>query len=142
MLGVGLLVRLGRSLLAGPLADSGLLPAGYYRHLALGALEEEDFPRALTYLRWAQDRVLTQVVILRLRLLTARHRKERRALLELLAKEPLPERQEKIVALLAQQDRALGLLGKYEEEGLEVLGGGPGERGSPALPSNTPPHPL
>ena len=126
MLGVGLLVRLGRSLLAGPVADSGLLPAGYYRHLALGALEEEDFPRALTYLRWAQDRVLTQVLILRLRLLTARHRKERRALLELLAKEPLPETQEKIVALLSQEDRALALLGKYEEEALEVLRGGPG----------------
>lgn len=126
MLGVGLLVRLGRSLLAGPVADSGLLPAGYYRHLALGALEEEDFPRALTYLRWAQDRVLTQVLILRLRLLTARHRKERRALLELLAKEPPPETQEKIVALLSQEDRALALLGKYEEEALEVLRGGPG----------------
>ncbi len=141
MLGVGLLVRLGRSLLAGPVADSGLLPAGYYRHLALGALEEEDFPRALTYLRWAQDRVLTQVLILRLRLLTARHRKERRALLELLAKEPLPETQEKIMALLSQQDRALGLLGNYEEEALEVLRVGPGERGSPAFPSNTPSHP-
>ncbi len=141
MLGVGLLVRLGRSLLAGPVADSGLLPAGYYRHLALGALEEEDFPRALTYLRWAQDRVLTQVLILRLRLLTARHRKERRALLELLAKEPLPETQEKIMALLSQQDRALGLLGNYEEEALEVLRGGPGERGFPAFPSNTPSHP-
>jgi hypothetical protein len=25
---------------------------------------------------------------------------------------------------------------------MEVLRGGPGERGSPALPSNSPPHPL
>ena len=54
MLGLGLLVRLGRQVLAGPVADSGVLPAGYYRHLVLAALEEEDFPGALRHLKWVE----------------------------------------------------------------------------------------
>jgi hypothetical protein len=121
MLGVGLLVRLGRSLLAGPVADSGLLPAGYYRHLALGALEEEDFSRALTYLRWAQDRVLTQVLILRLRLLAAQHRQQRQALEDIL-QTPLPsETAAKCRALMAQVDQALAILRNYETQALAEL---------------------
>ena len=50
---MNLLVRLGRRVLAGPIAGSGLLPAAYYRHLALGALEAEDFPGGL-HLKWAE----------------------------------------------------------------------------------------
>ena len=76
MLGLGLLVRLGRQVLAGPVADSGVLPAGYYRHLALAALEAEDFPGALRYLKWAADPLLAQIMVFRLRLLSARHRRQ------------------------------------------------------------------
>ena len=64
MLGLGLLVRLGRQVLAGPVADSGVLPAGYYRHLVLAALEEEDFPGALRHLKWAADPLLAQIIVL------------------------------------------------------------------------------
>ena len=63
MLGLGLLVRLGRQVLAGPVADSGVLPARYYRHLALAALEEEDFPGALRHLKWAADPLLAQILV-------------------------------------------------------------------------------
>ena len=35
MFGLGVLVALGRRLVAATLADTGVLPAGYYRHLAL-----------------------------------------------------------------------------------------------------------
>ena len=83
MLGLNLLVRLGRRVLAGPM-PAGLLPASYYRHLALGALEAEDFPGALDYLKWAQDPLLAQILVLRLRLLAARHARQRQAILELL----------------------------------------------------------
>ncbi len=87
MLGLGLLVRLGRQVLAGPVADSGVLPAGYYRHLALAALEAEDFPGALRYLKWAADPLLAQIMVFRLRLLSARHRRQSEAIQDLLASE-------------------------------------------------------
>ena len=83
MLGLGLLVRLGRQVLAGPVADSGVLPAGYYRHLVLAALEEEDFPGALRHLKWAGDPLLAQIIVLRLRLLSARHRRQLAAIQDL-----------------------------------------------------------
>ncbi len=53
-----MLVRLGRQVLAGPVADAGLLPPKYYRHLILEALEEEDFPRALHHLKWSDEPLL------------------------------------------------------------------------------------
>ena len=84
MLGLNLLVRLGRRVLAGPVAGSGLLPASYYRHLALAAMEAEDFPGALDYLRWAEDPLLAQLLVLRLRLLADRHGRRRQVLSELL----------------------------------------------------------
>ncbi|MBM4273328.1 MAG: hypothetical protein FJ134_02545 [Deltaproteobacteria bacterium] len=121
MLGLNLLVRLGRTLFSGPLADSGVLPASYYRHLALAAMEEENYPEALGYLKWAQDRLLTQVLILRLRLLAARHDRQRRGLEELLASPGPNGRQETYRSLLAEEERALELLGKYEEAAQALL---------------------
>src|SRR5574340_666397 len=84
MLGVNLLVRLGRQVLAGPIAGAGLLPASYYRHLVLGAMEAEDFPGALDYLKWAEDPLLAQILVLRLRLLQAQHGRQRQTIIELL----------------------------------------------------------
>jgi len=125
MLGLNLLVRLGRQVLAGPVAEAGLLPASYYRHLVLTAMEAEDFPGALNYLKWAQDPLLGQLLVLRLRLLAARHTKQRQAILDLMEansgtgwKPALPE---KYQDLLLAEDRALGLLGDYEGRALALL---------------------
>jgi hypothetical protein len=122
MLGLNLLVRLGRQVLSGPVADSGKLPAGYYRHLILAALEEDDFPGALRHLRWAGEPLLGQIVVLRLRLLAARHRRQLQALQDLLRGEVPEARREKYAALMAQAEQALRLLGQYEGRALEVLG--------------------
>jgi hypothetical protein len=121
MLGLGLLVRLGRQVLAKPLADSGLLPAGFYRHLILAALEEEDFPGALHYLKWAQEPLLAQIIVLRLRLLSARHRDRLAAVQDLLRSESTPARREKYQALLGEETRALKLLREYEVRALAHL---------------------
>ena len=121
MLGLNLLVRLGRTFLAGPLAESGILPATYYRHLALTAMEEDNYPEALGYLKWAQDPLLVQTLILRLRLLTARHQLQRRGLLDLPASGLAPERREISRALLAQEEKALELLAGYQAAALELL---------------------
>lgn len=119
MLGLGLLVRAGRSLLAGPLADAGWLPAGYYRHLVLEALEEDDFPGALNYLQWADDPLLAQLLILRLRLLAGEHRRQCASLQSLLGNGLPEERREKCRALLDKQEEALALLGEYEKGALK-----------------------
>jgi hypothetical protein len=123
MLGLGLLVRLGRQVLAGPVADSGVLPAGYYRHLALAALEAEDFPGALRYLRWAADPLLAQIMVFRLRLLSARHRRQSEAIREVSASEPSVERREHYKTLLIEEARALELLQDYEVRAMARLGG-------------------
>lgn len=122
MIGIGVMVALGRRLLAATLADTGLLPAGYYRHLALEALEEEDFAKALEWLPFAQDPLLTQLLVLRLRLLSARHDEQRLAVQELLKLNPPEKLRERGLALLAQENRARELLGEYEKEGLRILG--------------------
>ncbi len=122
MLGVNLLVRLGRGLLAGPLTDSGVLPASCYRHLALAALEEEDFSAALNYLKWANDPLLVQVLILRLRLLTARHLRQEQALEDLLQTDLSKEQRAGCQALLKEEYRAQRLLEQYEAQGLGMLG--------------------
>ncbi len=124
MLGLGLLVRLGRQVLAGPVADSGVLPSGYYRHLALAALEAEDFPGALRYLKWAQDPLLAQILVFRLRLLSARHRQQQEAVQDLLDSELTAARREQYETLLAEEARALELLTDYETRALAHLGGG------------------
>jgi hypothetical protein len=123
VLGLGLLVRLGRQVLAGPVADSGVLPAGYYRHLVLAALEEEDFPGALRHLKWAGDPLLAQIIVLRLRLLSARHRRQLAAIEDLSASESRPERREHYKTLLAEEARALELLRDYETRALAHLAG-------------------
>lgn len=122
MLGLGLLVRLGREVLAGPVADSGLLPARFYRHLVLAAMEGEDFPRALRHLKWTEDPLLAQILVFRLRLLTAGHCRQRQAMQDLLQADTPPEAREKYQALLAQEDRALELLSDYERQALARLG--------------------
>jgi hypothetical protein len=123
MIGIGVLVALGRRLLAATLADTGMLPVGYYRHLALAALEEEDFPGALQWLPFAQDPVLTQLLVLRLRLLAAKHDEQRQAVQELLRHNPPENLRARCQALLDQENRALALLGKYQQQGLKILGG-------------------
>jgi hypothetical protein len=124
MIGIGVLVALGRRFLAATLADTGMLPAGYYRHLALEALEEEDFPKALEWLPFAQDPVLTQLLVLRLRLLAARHDEQRQAVLELMHRDPPETLRERCQALLDQENRAMELLRSYEREALKLLGDG------------------
>jgi hypothetical protein len=117
------LVRLGRQVLAGPVADSGVLPSGYYRHLALEALEEEDFPGALRYLKWAADPLLAQIVVFRLRLLSARHRQQSEAVKDLLDSESSAARREHYQTLLSEEARALEFLQDYEARAMAHLGG-------------------
>jgi len=135
MFGIGILVALGRRLVAATLADTGLLPAGYYRHLALAALEEEDFPQALIWLPFAEDPLLTQLLVLRLRLLAGKHEEQRQAVRELLDLNPPETLRQRGQALLEQENRALELLGQYEKDALNILQGGPGEQDSPGIPS-------
>jgi hypothetical protein len=123
VLGLGLLVRLGRQVLAGPVADAGVLPGGYYRHLVLAALEEEDFAGALRHLKWADNPLLAQIIVLRLRLLSARHRRQQAAIHDLLASESNPARREQYETLLAEEARALELLRDYEAGAMTHLSG-------------------
>jgi hypothetical protein len=123
MLGLGLLVRLGRQVLAGPVADAGILPSGYYRHLVLEALEEEDFLRALHHLKWTGNPLLAQIIILRLRLLMAQHQRQMAAVQDLLLRSDLTvEHRERCQDLLSQENRALELLRGYEVQALAYLG--------------------
>ena len=133
MLGLNLLIRLGRLVLKGPVTDAGLLPAKVYRNLALEAMEEEDFPGALNYLKWAADPLLAQILVLRLRLLANRHAKQRQAILDLLEPDssagfqPVsgtgwqPALPEKYQDLLRAEDRAINLLKDYETQALALL---------------------
>jgi hypothetical protein len=134
MFGIGILVALGRRVATATLADTGLLPAGFYRHLALAALEEEDFPRALKWLPFAEDPVLTQLLVLRLRLLAARHKEQRQAVVALLDQDLPPNLRSRGQALLEQEDKATALLQGYTEAALKLLGqirgGKPGYNGA------------
>ena len=91
------------------------------------ALEEDDFPGALNYLKWAADPLLAQILVLRLRLLAAKHDRQRQAIQELLEAEARlpawctgwkPALPEKYQDLLQAEDQALGLLGEYEAKAL------------------------
>ncbi len=119
MIGLNLLMRLGRSVLKGPVTDAGLLPAKVYRHLVLEALEADDFPEALGYLPWAADPLLAQILVLRLRLLAASHTKQRQAILDLL--EAPGNSPEKFQELIQAEDRAIKLLMEYEGRALASL---------------------
>jgi len=121
MFGLGLLVRLGRQVLAGPVADAGILPTGYYRHLVLEALEEEDFSSALHHLKWADNPLLAQIIILRLRLLAARHRRQLAAVQALLRADLTAAHRERCQELIEQESRALELLQGYEAQALTYL---------------------
>ena len=122
MLGLGLLVRLGRQVLVGPVADAGILPTKYYRHLVLEALEEEDFPGALHHLKWADNPLLAQIIVLRLRILAAQHQRQMAAVQDLMLRSDLTvEHRERCQALLAQETRALELLREYEAQGRSML---------------------
>jgi hypothetical protein len=138
MFGIGILVALGRRLAAATLADTGLLPAGYYRHLTLAALEEEDFPGALKWLPFAQDPVLTQLLVLRLRLLGKQHEEQRRAVLALLDQDLPDTLRQRGLALLDQEKRAAELLQEYEGEALKLLKAGreSGNRSTLGPPEN------
>jgi hypothetical protein len=116
MFGLGVLVALGRRLVAATLADTGVLPAGYYRHLALAAF-------------------LTQLLVLRLRLLAAKHDEQRQAVQELLNQKPPETLRQRCQSLLDQENRALELLGQYEKQALEILGE---NREHPSRPSPKP----
>jgi hypothetical protein len=122
LLGLGLLVRLGRQVLAGPVADSGALPVSFYRHLVLEALEEEDFSDALHYLKWTQEPLLAQLIVLRLRLLATEHRRRLEAIREQLQSEATAARRQKYQDLAAEERRALELLREYEDRALAHLG--------------------
>ena len=89
----------------------------------LAALEEEDFPGALRHLKWAGDPLLAQIIVLRLRLLSARHRRQLEAVQDLLASELTAARREQYEALLAEEARALELLRDYETRALAHLAG-------------------
>jgi len=127
MLGLGLLVRLGRQVVAGPVADAGMLPASYYRHLILAALEEEDFPGALRHLKWADNPLLAQIIVLRLRLLAARHRRRLAAIRELLATDLTAAKWQQYQTLLMEETRAQGLLESYEAQALRLAAANPGK---------------
>jgi hypothetical protein len=122
LLGLSLLVRLGRQVLAGPVADSGALPVSFYRHLVLEALEEEDFSDALHYLKWTQEPLLAQIIVLRLRLLAADHQRRLEAIREQMQSEATAARRQKYRDLAAEERRALELLREYEDQALAHLG--------------------
>jgi hypothetical protein len=104
-----------------------VLPAGYYRHLVLAALEAEDFPGALRHLKWVKDPLLAQIMVFRLRLLSAQHRRQLEAIQDLSASESSAARREHYKTLLAEEARALELLAGYEAGALGLAAAGPGE---------------
>jgi hypothetical protein len=126
-LGVNLLFRVGRKLLAEPLEDSGLLPGKYYRSQALGALEENDFPECLRYLkmaqahRKAQARMVAQLLILRCRMLQEDHKCRVQSLEARLPLETDPEKLCRYEQILTEEHKALQLLGRYVGEAQDLV---------------------
>jgi hypothetical protein len=121
-LGVNLLFRLGRKLLAAPLEDSGLLPGKYYRSQALEALEENDFPECLRYLKMAevhrktQARMVAQLLILRCRLLLEEHKKRAHRLEENLRLGNDPAKAHCYRQVLREECKAQQFLNRYIRE--------------------------
>ncbi|MGQ9921717.1 MAG: hypothetical protein ACUVRZ_10375 [Desulfobacca sp.] len=125
--GLNLLFRLGRRLLAAPLEDSGLLPGKYYRSQALAALEEQDFAACLRYLRLAaphrqaKTRMIAQVLILRCRLLQEKHRQQRQAIQELCRRESDGAKKARYVEVLREEEKAIQFLDRYIKTAQEVV---------------------
>ena len=117
-----MLFRAGRKLLAEPLEDSGLLPGKYYRSQALAALEENDFPECLRYLkmaqahRKAQARMVAQLLILRCRMLRQGHNDRLRVLADRLQLEKETEKLSRYQEILAEEQKAVRLLERYIRE--------------------------
>ncbi|MBW2134722.1 MAG: hypothetical protein JRG72_05735 [Deltaproteobacteria bacterium] len=111
MLGLNLLFRLGRWLLVEPVEESGLMPEGYYRSRALAALEEDDFPESLRYLKLAgpPDREAVRLL-------------GQQAVEELQQQTPPAAYSGRYQELLDQEYQALDLLGRYEQEAMAYLG--------------------
>lgn len=128
MLGINLLFRLGRWVLAAPVEDSGLMPDSYYRSRALAALEEDDFRESLRYLKLAgrsdQEpiRFIGQLIILRCRLLKEQHQRRCQAVEDLRLQESHPPLQNRYQEILTEEQKALDLLGRYEQEARAYLG--------------------
>lgn len=131
-LGINLLFRVGRKLLAEPLEDTGLLPDRYYRSQALGALEENDFPACLRYLKMAethrkpQARMVAQLLILRCRLLQQEHQARLGALEQRLAHPVEPEKRGRYEDIAAAERHALSLLARYIQEAQNLVDYPPG----------------
>lgn len=122
-LGLNFLFRLGRQLLAGPVEESGLLPARYYASQALAALEEDNFSECLRYLRLqgeAVEPLVLQLLILRCRLLRERHLQEQQAS-AFLAATAAPEARAKYRQVQEAAAQALALLEGYLQEATRML---------------------
>lgn len=124
--GLNLLFRLGRQMLAAPLEDSGLLPGKYYRSQALAALEEADFSECLRYLRLAEPhrkpktRMIAQLLILRCRLLRDQHQRQRAKVMELWQREADAAKKQRYEEVLQAEAKAIHLLESYIREAQEL----------------------
>jgi hypothetical protein len=76
------------------------------------------FPPALSA---GRDPLLAQILVFRLRLLAGEHHRQRQALQDLLQTSLQEETAERCRALLAQEGRALKLLGAYEAQALGLV---------------------
>ncbi len=120
--GLNLLFRVGRKMLAEPLEDSGLLPGKYYRSQALAALEEQDFPECLRYLRLAEPqrkaktRMIAQVLILRCRLLREEHQSRLDTIATLAQQEPDAAKRQRYEEIARAEEKAILLLDSYIRE--------------------------
>ncbi len=124
--GLNFLFRVGRRILAEPLEDSGLLPGKYYCSQALAALEEEDFPGCLRYLRLAEPqrkaktRMIAQVLILRCRLLREEHQRRLATVKELWQQEGEADRRQRYEEIAKAAEKAIHLLESYIREAQEL----------------------
>lgn len=128
MLGINLLFRVGRWLLAAPLEDSGLMPPSYYRSRALAALDGDDFRESLRYLKLAGPpdrepaRLIGQLIILRCRLLQEQHQRQCQAIADLGRQTSPPSPPNRYQEILTAEHQALALLDRYEQEARAYLG--------------------
>ncbi len=126
-LGVNFIFRVSRKLLAEPLEDSGLLPGKYYRSQALAALQENDFPECLRYLKMAQThrkaqaRMVAQLLILRCRMLLEDHKGRLRILSDRLQLQTETDKLSRYQELFAEEQKAVRLLERYIREAQDLV---------------------